>query len=60
MCANDVWEEIAAVPNCLMGLGLVEQIVAIWLYSAAGVKLPMSDESVMRSGFVAAICCLPG
>lgn len=55
---NDVWEEIAAVPNCLMGL--VKQIVAIWLYSAAGVKLPMSDESVMRSGFVAAICCLLG
>lgn len=55
MC-YDVWEEIAAVPNCLQGLGLVEQIVALWPHSAASVKPHMSDESVMRSCLVDAFC----
>jgi len=57
MCVcYDVWEEIAAVPNCLQGLGLVEQIVALWPHSAASVKPHMSDESVMRSCLVDAFC----
>lgn len=57
MCVcYDVWEEIAAVPNCLQGLGLVEQIVALWPHSAASVKPPMSDESVMRSCLIDAFC----